>query len=64
MDSGKEAEKRGGRREGAGRPKKLKNPVSKSVVIEVEMANEIEKKGESISTFLREAGERRLEEGW
>ncbi len=64
MDSGKEAEKRGGRREGAGRPKKVKDPVKKMVTIEKAMVAEILKKDQSVSTFLREAGERRLEEGW
>lgn len=64
MDSGKEAEKRGGKREGAGRPKKLKDPVKKMVAIEKSMEKEILKKDQNVSTFLREAGERRLEEGW
>lgn len=60
----KAATSRGGKRAGSGRPSVLVNPVNKLIRLEKSMVEKIDAKGVEISTFLREAGARRLEEGW
>jgi hypothetical protein len=55
---------KGGKRKGAGRPAKLKDPVNKMVRLESATVQAIEEQGKVVSDFVREATERRLEEGW